>query len=212
MGLPELDFTNIEDVWNFQLEGTGVSIEDFAETGIVSLTDTPLRKPVKEGSFKTPSGKIEIIDETLESDGLPSLKPYVSPERPPEDKFRITFGRCALHTQGHTVNNALLFEQMPENILWINTERAKKLGIATDDVVTISNGGHSGEIRAFVTDFIHPEAIFMIHGFGHTLPCESRAKGRGVADNELMPKGIKKYDKGGGAISMQEHFVTVSKN
>ena len=210
-GLKELDIENIEDLWNFQLEGTGVSLADFDETGIVGLADAPIYKPVKEGSFKTPSGKIQIIDEKLEGDGQPSLMPYKSPEFPPTNKFRITFGRCALHTQGHTVNNSLLFERMPENTLWINTERAKALGIENDDLVTISNEGHSGEIKAFVTEFIHPDAVFMIHGFGHTMPCESRAKGRGVADNELMPKGIKKWDKGGGAIAMQEHFVTVSK-
>ena len=75
MGLPELDYTNIEDIWKFQFEGTGVSIEDFAETGIVSLASEPLYKPVKEGSFKTPSGKIQIIDAKLEGDGQPSLKP-----------------------------------------------------------------------------------------------------------------------------------------
>jgi thiosulfate reductase/polysulfide reductase chain A len=211
MGLDELAYDKIEDIWNFQLEGTGVSIEDFDETGIVSLADDALYKPVKEGSFKTPSGKIQIIDEKLEADGQPSLKPYVSPERPPEGKFRITFGRCALHTQGHTVNNALLFERKPENALWIHTSRAEALGIANDEYVTVSSNGHSGQIKAFVTDFVHPECVFMLHGFGHTLPVESRARGKGVADNQLMPKGIRKYDKCGGAVAMQEHFVTVSK-
>jgi thiosulfate reductase/polysulfide reductase chain A len=211
MGLKELDFENIEDIWKFQLEGTGVSIEDFEKTGIVSLADEPLYKPVKEGSFKTPSGKIQIIDAKLEADGLPSLKPYEAPERVPEGKFRITFGRCALHTQGHTVNNSLLFEQMPENVLWINTKRAEELGIEQDEYVTVSSNGYNGRIKAFVTDFVHPEAVFMIHGFGHDLPCESRAKGKGVADNMLMPKGIRKWDHGGGAVAMQEHFVSVSK-
>jgi len=210
-GLDELDFDTIEDIWKFQLEGTGVSIDDFAETGMVSLASDPLYKSVKEGSFKTPSGKVQVIDAKLEDDGQPSLKPYVSPERPPSDKFRITFGRCALHTQGHTVNNSLLFERMPENTLWINTQRAEAIGISNDEYVNVTNGGYSAKIRTFVTDFIHPEAVFMVHGFGHTLPCESRAKGKGAADNELMPKGIKKYDKSGGAISMQEHFVSVTK-
>jgi thiosulfate reductase/polysulfide reductase chain A len=211
MGLKELDYDKIEDIWNFQLEGTGVSIADFAKTGIVSLAAEPLLKPIKEGVFKTPSGKIQIIDAKLEADGMPSLKPYVSPERPPEGAFRITFGRCALHTQGHTVNNSLLFERMPENVLWIHTDRAKALGIATDEYVTVSNNGYSAKIRAFVTDFIHPEAVFMVHGFGHTLSCESRAIGKGAADNLLMPKGIRRYDKSGGAVSMQEHFVQVAK-
>ena len=211
MGLSELDYDNIEDIWKFQLEGTGVSIKDFAETGIVPLATEPLYKPVKEGTFKTPSGKVQVIDAKLEADGLPSLKPYESPERPPEGKFRITFGRCALHTQGHTVNNALLFERMPENTLWINTARAEELGIATDDYVTVSNNGYNAKIKAFVTDFVHPECVFMIHGFGHTLPCESRARGKGAADNQLMPKGIRKWDKGGGAVAMQEHFIEVTK-
>ena len=211
-GLKELEIESVEDLWNFQLDGTGVSIDDFAATGAVSLADAPLYKPIKEGSFKTPSGKIEMICAALEADGQPSLKPYVSPERPPaDDRFRITFGRCALHTQGHTVNNSLLFERMPENTLWINSDRAASLGIDNDEYVEVSNNGYSAKIKAFVTDFIHPEAVFMVHGFGHTLPCESRAKGRGAADNELMPKGIRNYDKSGGGISMQEHFVKVSK-
>lgn len=211
MGLKELDYTDIEDIWKFQLEGTGVSVEDFEKTGIVSLAAEPLYKPVKEGSFKTPSGKIQIIDAKLEGDGLPSLKPYEAPEQVPEGKFRITFGRCALHTQGHTVNNSLLFEQMPENVLWINTRRAAELGIEQDEYVTVSSNGHKGRIKAFVTDFIHPEAVFMIHGFGHDLPPETRANGKGVADNLLMPKGIRKWDHGGGAVAMQEHFVSVTK-
>ncbi|MBI9079301.1 MAG: molybdopterin-dependent oxidoreductase [Pseudodesulfovibrio sp.] len=212
MDLDELNYTNIEDIWKFQLEGTGVSIEDFAETGMVSLASEPLYKPIKTGSFKTPSGKVQILDAKLEEDGQPSLKPYVSPERPPTGKFRITFGRCALHTQGHTVNNSLLHERMGENTLWINTQCAKDIGIENDEYVTVNNNGYSGKIRAFVTDFIHPEAVFMIHGFGHTLPCESRARNKGVADNELMPKGIRKYDKCGGGIAMQEHFISVTKS
>jgi thiosulfate reductase/polysulfide reductase chain A len=211
MGLKELDYTDIEDIWKFQLDGTGVSIEDFEKTGIVSLASDPLYKPVKEGSFKTPSGKVQMIDAKLEADGLPSLKPYEAPERPPADKFRITFGRCALHTQGHTVNNSLLFEQMPENVLWINTERAKALDIEQDEYVTVASNGYKAKIKAFVTDFVHPEAVFLVHGFGHDLPCESRANGKGAADNLLMPKGIDKWDRGGGAIAMQEHFVSVSK-
>ncbi len=211
MGLKELAYEKIEDIWNFQLEGTGVTIADFDKTGIVPLAKEAHFKPVKEGTFKTPSGKIQIIDAKLEADGMPSLKPYESPESVPAGKFRITFGRCALHTQGHTVNNALLFERKPENVLWINTGKAAEMGIENDEYVTVTNNGYSAKIKAFVTDFVHPECVFMLHGFGHDLPVESRAKGKGAADNMLMPKGIRKWDKGGGAVSMQEHFITVSK-
>jgi len=211
MGLKELVFDNVEDLWNFQLEGTGVTIEDFAATGMVPLADKPVYLDFEDYKFTTESGKIEIISKKLEDNGLPSLLPYQAPETPPEGSFRLTFGRCALHTQGHTVNNPMLHDQMPENVLWINKGAADKLGIGDGDRVDVSQDGYTESITAKVTDMIHPEAVFVIHGFGHRLPVESRAFGKGLADNKFMKGGLDKWDKAGGAIAYQEHFVKVSK-
>ena len=142
---------------------------------------------------------------------MPSLLPYESPAKPGPGQFRLTFGRCAVHTQGHTVNNLLLSEQMPENVLWINRQRADEMAIADGEEVEIKRNGHQGRIKARVTDLIHPDAVFMVHGFGHTLPVESRARGRGVADNDLMVGGLALWDPAGGGMALQEHFVTVKK-
>ncbi|HCY88074.1 MAG TPA: thiosulfate reductase, partial [Desulfobacteraceae bacterium] len=211
MDLPELVFETAEDLWNFQLEGTGVSVEDFNAKGMVSLADKPKYKDFEAFKFKTDSGKIEIISKKLEDAGLPSLKPYEAPVFPKAGEFRMTFGRCALHTQGHTVNNPLLNEQMGENTLWINTAKADELGIKDGDIVTVGQDGYTETIRAQVTDHIHPDAVFVIHGFGHRLKVESRAFGKGLADNKFMKGGMDVWDKAGGAIAYQEHFVTVSK-
>ncbi len=211
LGMELLAVDRIEQLWERQLEGTGVSIADFDAKGFVELADKPTIKPV---AFKTPSGKVEVVNAKLEKDGLKSLPPYVSPAKPPKDAFRISFGRCGLHTQGHTVNNPLLFELMPENVLWINKTKAKAMGIEHMDMVEVASvapGGTPGTLRAYVTEFVHPECVFTIHGFGHTLPVESRAKGRGVSDNELMPGGFARWDRAGGAVSMQENYVTVRK-
>ena len=211
MGLDKLVFDNVQDLWKFQLEGTGVGLADFDETGVVFLGDKPKYRNVSDLKFKTPSGKIEMISETLESQGIPSLKPYESPAAPEKGRFRLTFGRCAVHTQGHTVNNPMLFDQMPENVLWINDVEAEKLNIADNDLVEVSNNGYAEQIRAKVTRHIHPEAVFLVHGFGHQLPVESRAFGRGLADNKFMPDGCNIYDPAGGAVAFQEHFVSVKK-
>lgn len=210
MGFPELAFETAEDMWNYQLTDTGVTVEDFEKTGEVWLTDSALYRNMDEFNFPTPSGKMEIICEKLEDMGLPSLKPFERPERPPEGRFRIAFGRCALHTQGHTVNNPILNEQMPVNPVWINTERAKELGIADGDEVELSNKAYSARTIAFVTDFINPEAAFVVHGFGHKLPPETRSS-RGIADQELMEGGLEKTDPAGGGVAMQEHFISISK-
>jgi thiosulfate reductase/polysulfide reductase chain A len=211
LDLPELVFESVEDIWRFQLEGTGLSPDDFNATGMVNLSDKALYRDMEALKFKTPSGKLEIISDKLEKAGIPSLKPFAAPAPPPEGTFRLTFGRCALHTQGHTVNNPLLYEQMPVNPLWINTKEAAKLGISDGDTVVVSQGAYSETTVAKVTDYIHPEAVFIVHGFGHRLPVESRAFGQGLADNNFMRDGLKLWDPAGGAIAYQEHFVSVRK-
>jgi len=211
LGMEPLAFESIEDIWKYQLEGTGVSMDDFAATGMVPLADQPLYRKVEELKFKTPSGKIEIISDKLENNGLASLKPYEAPAAPAEGAFRIAFGRCPVHTQGHTVNNRLLSEQMAENVLWLNKTVGGNMKIADGEEVEIASNGYLARMKVMLTEFIHPEAVFMVHGFGHTLPIESRAFGRGVADNCLMPGGLELWDPAGGAVAMQEHFVTVNK-
>jgi thiosulfate reductase/polysulfide reductase chain A len=211
LGVEPLAFNSIEDIWNYQLEGTGVSMSDFEATGLVNLADKAIYQDRDTLKFKTPTGKIELISTRWENQGIPSLKPYESPTRPEPGTFRITFGRCALHTQGHTVNNRMLNELMPENVLWINDQAAAELGVKDGDEVEVRSNGHAGRLKAKVTPFIHPEAVFMLHGFGHTLPVESRAQGKGVADNALMLGGLDIWDQAGGALALQEHFVQVRK-
>jgi thiosulfate reductase/polysulfide reductase chain A len=211
LGLPELDYERIEDIWRFQLDGTGVTPEDFEATGMVQLAPAAMYRDRDALKFKTPSGKIEIINERLENIGIASLPPYASPPRPPEGTFRLTFGRTAFHTQGHTVTNPVLCELMSHNCLWINAGAARKLGIAEGDMVTVSQNGQSGTICAKVTDGIHPEAVFMCHGFGRRLRVGVQGKVPGLADNRFMKNGMDIWDPAGGAVAYQEHFVTVSK-
>ncbi len=208
--MDKLAFSSIEDIWEYQLQGTGLSIADFDATGFVELADAPLIRTIE--SFPTPSGKLEMVSAKWAKAGLDSLKPYESPAHPPQGMFRVAFGRVGVHTQGHTVNNPLLNAQMPENVAWMHPSRAEELGVADGDAVRVfSANGPAGTLKAFVTDCIHPEALFMVHGFGHTLPVESRALGKGVADQCLMPHGLEEWDRSGGGVSMQEHFVTVRK-
>ena len=209
--LDPLCFESIEDIWKHQLAGTGVAMEDFDATGMVDLSESALYRKEEGFKFKTPSGRIEIISNRLEDHGLPSLKPYQRPQAPEEGFFRIAFGRSPVHTQGHTVNNPLLNEQMPENVLWLNEAVGEKMRIVDGEEVEVSNTGHSARMKVKLTEFIHPEAVFMVHGFGHTLPIESRALGKGVSDGCLMHGGLEVWDQAGGAMAMQEHFVRVRK-
>ncbi len=125
----DLPYESIEDIWKFQLEGTGVKIEDFDKRGFVQLSEKPIWWDRQNGlKLKTPSGKIELVSSLLEKAGLPSFPPYQPLSRPEGNSFRLAVGRCAAHTQVSTQNNPYLCELVPENELWINAASSGEAG------------------------------------------------------------------------------------
>jgi thiosulfate reductase/polysulfide reductase chain A len=207
-------FKDMEDFWKWQLKGTGLTVEDFAKRGFVSLADKPVWKDrMRDLQFKTPSKKIEFVSTLLVENGIPSLAQYKSPKTPDKGFYRLAFGRSPVHTHGRTINNPVLHEIMPENTLWINAEEAKELGIADGDLVkvTSSDGRHSGTIHARVTEFIHREAVFMVHGFGRKVPWQTRGYNKGLGDYRFETGLLNVYDPVGGAIALMECYVKVEK-
>jgi thiosulfate reductase/polysulfide reductase chain A len=102
---------------------------------------------------------------------------------------------------------------MPENQLWINAAEAAKMGVSNGDLVqvTSSDGSHSGAIHTFVTEFIHPESVFMVHGFGRKVPWQTRGYNKGLGDYRFETGLLDVYDPVGGAISLMECFVKIDK-
>jgi thiosulfate reductase/polysulfide reductase chain A len=213
MGVNEvLDFETIEELWDYQLEGTGVTVAQMREKGIVSLADAAVITPRDKLKFKTPSGKIEIDSEIMKKAGLPSLAPYEVKAAPTGDRFNLLFGRPATLSHGQSLNNPVLNEIAPEQVLWIHPARAKPLGIADGDEVEINGGGkYSAYIKAKVTPWIHPEAVFMLHGYGATVPLATRACGLGVADQRLQHGKLYEFDPAGGGNAMTETIVTIKR-
>jgi thiosulfate reductase/polysulfide reductase chain A len=203
-------FASIEDIWQYQLQDTGVAVSDFDAKGFVKLSDKALWYDRDNLKFGTESGKIEIFNTKWEGMGIPSLVPYVAPEAPPEGSFRLLFGRNGYQAHGQHQNNPLLNELLKENKLWINTQAAKKMGIKNGAQVIVTNGDEQGKITAYVTDLIHPEAVFMLHGFGTKVPAKKRACGQGLADQLYMKGKLKEWDKAGGGLNLAESFVTVT--
>jgi thiosulfate reductase / polysulfide reductase chain A len=211
MGIKEaLDFETIEELWNYQLDGTGVTVSEMRETGVVSLADAPTLIPREELRFPTPSGKIEIESELLKEAGLSSLPPYEPKAAPTGDRFVLLFAKTATLAQGQSLNNPILGEIAPEQVLWIHPERARQLGIGDGYEVEINGGGsYTGHMKAHVTPWIHPEAVFMLHGYGATVPLATRARGFGVADQRLQHGKLYDFDPAGGACALTETIVRV---
>ena len=204
-------YKSIEDIWNYQLAGTGVKIEDFGAKGLVGLTKDPIMMPRDAIKFTTASGKIELVSSKLEKVGFHSFLPYVTPKKPAEGFFRLTFGRTAVHAHAQSQNNPYLNEIVPENTLWINTDEAVKLGIKNGDMVEVSAEGYSGNIRAYVTPYIHPEAVFMLHGFGNEVPLKTRSFKKGLRDTKFQKGLLETVDPVGGGVAYLECMIGVKK-
>ena len=202
-------YETMEDLVKWQLEGTGFSIGSFESKGFVAYTDKQILWDRKDGlKFKTPSGKIELKSSLLEDAGFESFPEYEPVPSPSEDQFRLVVGRLALHTHVSTQNNPYLNELCPENVLWINDKRAQELGIKDGDTVEVSSRVGSGKITVKVSDLIHPEAAFMLHGFGHEAELARRSYRKGVSDAVLQENIT---DKIGGSPALHDTFVTVKR-
>ena len=202
-------YETMEDLVQWQLEVTGFHLEDFRKTGFVAYTEKKIFWDRKDSiKFKTPSGKIEFVSSMLENAGFDSFPVYKTVPSPPEDQFRLTVGRCALHTHVSTQNNPYLNELAPENLLWINSKRSEKLGIRNGDLVEISSNHGSGQMKVFVTDLIQPEAVFMLHGYGHESQLAARSFRKGMSDAVLMENVS---DLIGGSPALHHTFVTVKR-
>lgn len=201
-------YENMDELVDWQLEGTGFTVEDFEKKGFVSYgSEQIFYDTTKELPVKTPSGKIEFTSTLLENAGFESFPVYKPVHSPEDGKFRLIVGRSAIHTHVSTQNVALLNEITKENVLWINSEKADALGIKHDEYVEVASACGKGQIKAFVTDFIHPEAVFMLHGFGHKAARAKRSFNQGLSD-ALIQENI--YDKVGGSPAYHDTFVTVN--
>jgi thiosulfate reductase/polysulfide reductase chain A len=200
-------YETMEDLVRWELEPTGFTLEDFEAKGFVSYTDQQIVWDRKDGiKFKTPSGKIEFVSSMMEDADIKSFPEYEPMPSPPNGQFRLVTGRCALHTHISTQNNPYLNEIVKENVLWINTEKAIELDIHNNAWVEVASKYGSGKIKAFVTDLIHPEAVFLLHGFGHQATMAARSYNKGLADS-ILQENIS--DMIGGSPALHHTFVSV---
>ena len=96
-------------------------------------------------------------------------------------------------------------------MLWTHPDRARPLGIRDGDTVEVRGGRaprYVGRIKAHVTPSIHREAVFMLHGFGATVPLAT-ALGLGVADQRLQDGKLYDFDPAGGGCALTERVVQI---
>ena len=98
---------------------------------------------------------------------------------------------------------------MDENGVWVNRRVAQRWGLVTGDRIYPQNqdgvrSTFSAPVR--VTDRIHPDAVYLVHGYGRKAKGLKQVYGKGIDDAELVTRY--KTDPIMGGTGMNVNFVT----
>lgn len=210
------NFSDPREVITWRAKAAGQDVATLVSRGVATGPHVPVSE--EDGlalSFDTPSKKIELHSATLAAAGFDPIPNYTPHQEPPAGMFRLLSGRAPMHTFGRTTNNRFLGSVYGENEVWINSDAAKTLAgfedkpLKSGEYVVLENqdGVRSSKVRARVTERIRGDAVFLVHGWGHTANDLKFAKGRGASDSELVTKYVTDPIMGG--TGMNVNFVRV---
>lgn len=197
-----------EDYLDTRLQKAGYSLGQLRRELYIA-TGQRTQSLAPDHRFPTPSGKIEIYSTQLTEKGFDPIPRYTRHARPEPGWFRLLNGRSPLHTFSRTINNPALGSIHRENDLWLNPAVARALGLRHGQRVRLTNqdGATAGPVRLRVTERIHPECVYMVHGFGHRARGMRRARGQGAAVADLFTRF--EIDPIMGAAGRNHNFVRV---
>ncbi len=187
-----------EQLVSFQMTHFDYSLEDFETKGFIKLTSKNQRPIVDDSLFLTTSKKIE----------WGSFEPYKATKGNADGKLRLISGGINTHFKSQTQNVPVLNDLMPENKLWIHSKVASSLKLETNEMVEVASDAGCEKIKVFITDFIHPETVFMAENFGRKSPPLSRCFGKGAMSSALTSSKVESI---ADSFLKNETFVQIKK-
>lgn len=159
---------NHQELTDWMLEGTGLSFKEFCEQGILTGKARYYAYEKEKHFFHTPSGKLEIYSNTLQSMGISPLpiyrEPAFSPISTPQvaEKYPlILIGGVRMadyfHSEGRQINS--LRHRNPDPLVEINPKTAISLGCSEGDWVWIETPHDRVKMRAKLFDGIAENVV-----------------------------------------------------
>ena len=165
-----------EEVLDYFMEPSGLTMKYLMEehpTGIIPIK-SHYGEYEKFGTFRTPSGKVELYAEQLVGMGIspmpvyrePALSPINTPEIAKEYPLSLISGVRETefwHSQHHNIRK--LIERCPEPRAEIHPDTAVKYGIVDKEMMTVTTKTGSMDLRVDVTEDIMPNVVSIAHGW-----------------------------------------------
>ncbi len=202
-----------------QVAPYGVDLDELRRRG---FAETGVELPPRTGEpvILTPTGTVDFASDVWERAGLGRVPfwqpPLVDPDPDDPAAFRLISGNSAF--ESHT-STALLAQGADDPAradlasVWLNADRAARMGVADGDIVEVSSELGRDRAVARATRGVHPEALFTSASPGGR--SGSRAGAREAGEGRLgvgpLDHTPLRYDPLTGAALTQENVVRVRK-
>jgi anaerobic selenocysteine-containing dehydrogenase len=169
-------FSNSEEYWEASIRNIyglvkAGGLEYLKRHGVwYDKKEIPKYKTYEKKGFKTPSSKFEIYSKRLEDNGFAPLyiyTPIYHHMNKEEDEFILIIYQPNVHTHGDTANSILLSEITHTNRIWINSDKAKAIGIQKGDIIEITSQVGSIKAEVHTTAGINPQVLAISDSCGH---------------------------------------------
>ena len=166
LGCGDRMFPTDEAYFDFLLEPSGMTFEEFKKIGVLSVPYSFKKHEAK--GFNTPTGKVQLYDQRLKDLGFDPLPSYREPTESPVSTPELTRqypliittgGRVPVFRHSELRNIPILREIVPELLVSINPTTAMKLGIDDGDPVMVESPRGSMEAKAYFTQGIDPRVV-----------------------------------------------------
>jgi anaerobic selenocysteine-containing dehydrogenase len=159
---------NADELFAYLLKPSGITLEQLEQNpGGIFYGDYNHRRKYEEVGFDTPSGKFEIFSPTLAAYGYDPLPTFHPMAKPTSDyPFTLITGtRTVAYTHSQYRDIPRLKKLEPEPQVEINSESAKKLGIADGEMISLESPNGSITLKARLTPDVLPDVLSLQHGW-----------------------------------------------
>lgn len=172
MGLTDF-WQSVEQTLDHRLEPVGMTFEEFKKTGKYN-TPITYKSYEQKGTFRTPSGKVELYADYLNLMGISPLPVFSEPTESPVDSPELrkdfpliltTGGRNLVYYHSSHRNIKSLHEKSPDPELQIHPDTAQSLGVEEGEWVFLVSPRGKVEIKIKYYEDIHPQVVHSPHGY-----------------------------------------------
>jgi anaerobic selenocysteine-containing dehydrogenase len=170
----DFPWKDTDELFEYLISSSDITLNQLKQNpGGIYYAKNEFQKYLKKG-FNTPSKKVEIYSEMLDKFGYDPIPTFHEPAESPLSRpdlvkyyplILITGARTIAYLHSEYRNLPSLRKLVPEPLIEIHPQTAKKYDIDEETMVKVESPRGSIKLKAKLTEDIHPKVVSIQHGW-----------------------------------------------